>query len=208
MTKAYNQFETNIDNLNSLTIIHEAFASKISALDISNILRSQIVLAVSALDSYIHDICEEAMVYIFFNKNFSNNNSFKNFAISLECLHQIRNASTLIDQQSYLKKEIKKHNSYKSFQEPDKISSALSIIGLKSVWVKIGQELSEQSPDLQKTLSLIVQRRNQIAHESDINPLLGLGEKFNIDDATVATTISFIKKIVSTIDKSYVMKIY
>ncbi len=200
MTRAYNQFKINIDSINNLTVVYDAFVLKVAPLDISDILRSQIVLAVSALDCYVHDLCEESMIYIFLNKDFSTNNGFKNFAISLDTLHQIVNTPLQSDKIFFLSKEIKKNNSYKSFQEPEKISGALSQIGLKSIWTKIGTLLSRQSTDLQNQLSLIIQRRNQIAHESDINPMLGIGEKYSIDSEMVKSTIDFIKVIVDSIE--------
>lgn len=201
MTKAYQQFKINIEGLHSLTIVHEAFVDKVSPLDISDILRSQIVLAVSALDCYFHDLCEEAMLYIFENKNFSTNNAFKNFAISMDTLHQMANSSLKSERAFFLAKEIKQKNSYKSFQEPKKIAEALSFIGIKSIWADIGKTLGKESLDLQKQLSLIVQRRNQIAHESDINPTLGLGEKYAISAIIVKETIDFIKTIIDAIEQ-------
>lgn len=200
MTKAYHQFKINIDGLHNLTVVYEAFVSKVLPLDISDVLRSQIVLAVSALDCYIHDLCEDSMIYIFENKNFSTNNSFKNFSISMETLHLIANTNVISEKTFFLSKEIKKNNSYKSFQEPKKISEALSYIGIKSVWVKVGSKLGKESNDLQNQLSLIVQRRNQIAHESDINPMLGIGEKYSIDLSMVNSIIEFIKEIVKTFE--------
>ena len=200
MTKAYEQFNININGLNNLTVVYEAFVKKVSPLDISDILRSQIVLAVSALDCYFHDLCEEAMLYIFEYKNFVTNNSFRNFAISMDTLHQIANTSLASEKIFFLSKEIKRKNSYKSFQEPKNISEALSYIGVSKVWVKVGIILGKESSDLQKQLSLIVARRNQIAHESDINPTLGIGEKYDIDNTIVKETIDFIKEIVRTIE--------
>lgn len=201
MMKAYDQFKINIDGLHNLTIVYEALCAKVSPLDITDILRSQIVLAVSALDCYVHDLCENAMLHIFENKDFSDNNSFKNFSITMETLHLIANSTSQIEREFFLLKEIKKNNSYKSFQEPKKISEALSNIGIKSAWVKIGKEIGRESTDIQNQLSLIIDRRNKIAHESDINPSLGIGEKYLINPEMVNTIIEFIKVIVFNIEK-------
>lgn len=200
MTKAYQQFKINIDGLHNLTVVYEAFVDKVTPLDISDILRSQIVLAVSALDCYFHDLCEESMLYIFAHKNFATNNSFKNFAISMDTLHQVANTNLTSEKIFFLSKEIKRKNSYKSFQEPKNISEALSHIGITKVWVKVGVLLSKESPDLQNQLSLIVARRNQIAHESDINPTLGIGEKYEIDANMVNEIIVFIRQIITAIE--------
>lgn len=201
MTKAYQQFEINISGLHNLTVVYEAFADKVSPLDISDILRSQIVLAVSALDCYFHDLCEESMLHIFEHKNFSANNAFKNFTISMDTLHQIANTSVMSEKSFFLSKEIKRKNSYRSFQEPKNISEALSYIGISKVWVKVGEIVGIESSELQSRLSLIISRRNQIAHESDINPTLGIGEKYAIDDKIVKKTIDFIKQIIDAIER-------
>lgn len=201
MTKAFQQFKINIEGLHNLTVVYEAFVDRVSPLDISDILRSQIVLSVSALDCYFHDLCEEAMLFIFDHKNFINNNAFKNFTISIDTLHQIANTTLPEEKIFFLSKEIKRKNSYKSFQEPKNISEALSYIGITKAWVKVGVILGKESPDIQSQLSLIIARRNQIAHESDINPTLGIGEKYAIDDVIVNETISFIKHIVDAIEQ-------
>lgn len=201
MTRAHQQFQINIIGLHNLTVIHDAFVGKVNPLDISDILRSQIVLAVSAMDCYFHDLCEEAMLYIFENKNFSTNNSFKNFTISIDTLHQIINTNVVIEKRFFLSKEIKRKNGFKSFQDPKNISEALSYIGVSKVWMKIGNALGKESTDIQNQLSLIISRRNQIAHESDINPTLGIGEKYYIDGNIVNETIEFIKTIVNNIEQ-------
>jgi len=201
MTRAFLQFNINIEGLHNLTVVHEALVEKVTPLDISDILRAQIVLSVSALDCYFHDLCEEAMLFIFEHKNFVQNNSFKNFSISIDTLHQIVNTSMPSEKLFFLSKEIKRKNGYKSFQEPKNISEALSYIGISKAWVKVGALLLEESSDIQKQLSLIIARRNQIAHESDINPTLGLGEKYEIDATITKETISFIKKIIGAVEQ-------
>lgn len=201
MTEAYKQFKINIESLHNLTVVYEAFNGKVGPLDISDMLRAQIVLAVSALDCYCHDVCLEVMLFIFQHKNFETNNSFKNFVISLNTLHQISNSNQMSEKIFFLSKEIRRRNSYKSFQEPKNISEALSNIGITKIWVKIGVTLNQESIDLQNRLSLIISRRNQIAHESDINPILGIGDKYSIDDSIVKETIFFLNEIVDSIEK-------
>jgi hypothetical protein len=201
MTKAFQQFSINIDGLHNLTLVYEAFVGKVGPLDISDILRSQIVLAVSALDCYFHDLCEEAMLFIFENKNFAENNAFKNFPISMDTLHQMVNTDLSSEKLFFLSKEIRRKNSYKSFQDPKNISEMLSAIGIKKVWVKVALLFAQESSEVQSRLSLIVSRRNQIAHESDINPTLGIGEKYDIDDRIVNDTIIFIRQLVGFIEQ-------
>ncbi|MBF0235444.1 MAG: hypothetical protein HQK65_20770 [Desulfamplus sp.] len=48
-------------------------------------------------------------------------------------------------------------------------------------------------------MDLIVDRRNKIAHESDIDPALGIGEKYPIDPDMVNISIDFLEEVVNTI---------
>jgi GGDEF domain-containing protein len=48
-------------------------------------------------------------------------------------------------------------------------------------------------------LSVIVDRRNKIAHEADIDPTLGLGNRWAIDQAEVGEAVDFIEQVVESI---------
>ena len=41
----------------------------------------------------------------------------------------------------------------------------------------------------------VVKRRNQIAHEADIDPTLGLGNRWNIDELMVGDAVNFIEQV-------------
>jgi hypothetical protein len=61
-----------------------------------------------------------------------------------------------------------------AYQDPQKVSAGLSYIWEeKDKWVKIGNRMG-WNPDMAKTkLKLIVDRRNAIVHESDLDPISG-----------------------------------
>jgi hypothetical protein len=46
---------------------------------------------------------------------------------------------------------------------------------------------------------LIVDRRNKIAHQADIDPTLGLGNRWNIDELMVGDVVNFIEQVVESI---------
>lgn len=63
MKAAIDRFRINIRYVRNLSAIHKALtAQTTSALDLSDILRSELVLSVSALDKYIHDIVRIGML--------------------------------------------------------------------------------------------------------------------------------------------------
>ncbi|WP_293063557.1 MULTISPECIES: HEPN domain-containing protein [unclassified Moorena] len=48
-------------------------------------------------------------------------------------------------------------------------------------------------------MSIIVDRRNKIAHEADINPTLGLGDRWPINEKLVNDAVDFIEEVVESI---------
>jgi hypothetical protein len=46
---------------------------------------------------------------------------------------------------------------------------------------------------------LIVDRRNKIAHRADVDPTLGLGNRWNIDELMVSDAVNFIEQVVENI---------
>lgn len=55
-----------------------------------------------------------------------------------------------------------------SFQSPKSIEYAFGLIGIKKIWSSIKDTMEMSCDDITKTLGLIVNRRNLIAHESDL----------------------------------------
>ena len=57
MRAAINQFRTNIERVRNLGTIYKALnAQTTDILDLSDLLRAELVMAVSAFDHYIHEI--------------------------------------------------------------------------------------------------------------------------------------------------------
>jgi hypothetical protein len=201
MESALRQFQQNIQSVKNLDSIYVAFENQVTpVVDLTEILRAEIIQIVSALDCFIHDLVRIKMLKIFKN-NLLCSNAFNNFSITIECLKNIENSSNINDKLFFLDQEIRKINGFKSFQDPDKISSALSIIGIKKLWEKIGEKFCDTPTNLRNRLTVIVERRNQIAHESDIDPTLGIGLKFPINHELVIETSEFIEKLVYHIYK-------
>lgn len=200
MNRALTQFYINIESVRSLDSIYLAFIDQVtSVIDLSEILRAEMIQIVSALDCYVHDMVRIRMLNIF-DTNCPTSNSYNNFPITMECFSNIEKANYKSDKLYYLDQEIRRINGYKSFQDPDKISSALSLIGCSKMWDKLAAKMSDTSTNLRSKLTLIVDRRNSIAHESDIDPTLGLGVKYSINHEMIESTIGFIITLVNNID--------
>ena len=74
------------------------------------------------------------------------------------------------DSEQWLENEIREKHSYKTFQKPDKIAEAIRLISDKQLWIEVGAKINKPAKDIKQELSLIVERRNKIAHEADIDP--------------------------------------
>jgi len=163
--------------------------------NLKDILRGVIIFSVSALDRYIHDIVKVGIIEIYQGKR-QITNAYLNFKIPLS---HINNLSPIYPYEYYLSSYIDKINSYKSFQEPDKIKEALSLIwNEQHKWQKIADKMEITQYELTTILKNIVIRRNQIAHEADID--LKTEQLVYIDLEYTLKTIDFIEKLANAIN--------
>lgn len=63
----------------------------------------------------------------------------------------------------------------------------------------MGTRLGTSHQDIKGQLSLIVERRNKIAHEADIDPTYEIGRRWEINEELVLEAVDFLQKIVETI---------
>ena len=167
MNDSIQQFQTNINQVKNLGGIFSALdQSTTSALDLSDILRSEIVMAVSALDYFIHGIIEEGMIEIHQGTRLRTN-AYENFEISLSNMTYIVSNP---NDSTWLKDQIRKKLNHLSFQKSEKISLNLKLISDKKIWPGVGVVLNKPHTDITLQLDLIINRRNQISHQADIDP--------------------------------------
>ena len=63
----------------------------------------------------------------------------------------------------------------------------------------MGKPKSDDIKQIKEQLSSIVERRNKIAHEADINPTYNTGERWPIDENMVNDAVDFIEQVVNSI---------
>nr|WP_237396002.1 HEPN domain-containing protein [Okeania sp. KiyG1] len=171
-------------------------AQSTPALDLSDILRAALVLAVSALDYYIHEVVTLGMLEIHQGLR-PEPPAFSRFQISLGIAREgLKNPP---DFASYLEDEIRQRHSYKSFQQPDSIADAIRLISDKKLWQEVGNIMGRPDKDIKQELKIIIDRRNKIAHEADIDPTLSLGNRWGIDEIMVGDAVDFIEEVVDSI---------
>jgi hypothetical protein len=92
--------------------------------------------------------------------------AFARFRVSLQSVDQAMTGAG----QTWLENEIRLQHGYLAFQQPDKVADALRLVSGVELWPAVGTYLGRTAADLKTQLKLIVDRRNKIAHEADMDP--------------------------------------
>lgn len=184
LNSAIIQYQLNIKSARDLETIYVALAAMTSnSVPKEELLRAEIVAVVSAFDTYIHDIVRLGLKCQYQN------------SVSNPYITNFTNKHSISSLENFEMK-IREVHSYKTFQAPKKISEALEMITINNIWTKIKPNI----PDVETILQLIIERRNKIAHESDINPTNGLSEKWPINLNMAQRVVYSINDIIINID--------
>jgi hypothetical protein len=195
MTVAKHQFEKNLESINMLGGLYDYFSDQLKAVDLSELLRAQYVMLVSALDHYVHTRVREGLLDIFYDST----KSSPNIDIPLRIVKLLLQEQNEQEQRRILDAEVRDILSKNSYQSSRNIENAFGLIEIKKIWSSIAQGFGKPAEDIVNILNLVVTRRNKIAHESDINSTTG--DKEYIDKNIVSDTVIFIKTLISEFDK-------
>jgi hypothetical protein len=88
-------------------------------------------------------------------------------------------------------------------QQADKIADAIRYISDKKLWDEVSIQMNKSAKDIKQQLNLIVDRRNKIAHEADIDPTFNIGSRWNIDELLVGDAVDFIELLVESIHQVF-----
>lgn len=203
--QAIDQFNLNIASVKQLYGIYTVHSSLTSSIDASEVLRAVVVMTVSALDCYLHELVAWGTVDIYSGvaKFGYGNATLKPSESTPWLLHKLS-----IDKSAQLNEienEIWKKIESKTFQDPEIIQSNLACLGVNDVWNRVSGTMSINEQDLKNRLKLIVNRRNSIAHEADIDRTSSLlGVKRAISPTDVWDDILFIELLGETIHSLYI----
>ncbi len=160
-----------------LSAIHAYLAKNVApVLHPDELLRAEWVARVSALDLYVHELVAQYMVEIFEGRRPASL-AYLRFQISNDTLSRIRSAASPSDATAAFDLYVREQLTYSAFQDPDKIADGVRLCSSVELWnevaVKLGATQATKTgiaKNLKKDLSLIVRRRNAIAHEGDLQP--------------------------------------
>jgi hypothetical protein len=195
MQRAIEKFRLNIESVKDLHTIYIFLINNYPE-QASDILRAEIVLAVSALDCFIHDLVKQGMIETYQGVRTSSK-QFESYQIPFNFFKLIENADNSEEKLAHLEKSIQKINSKDSYQSPKGIDYALGLINISKIWASVANLMNGRAGDIKDYLSEIIDRRNKIAHEADYNALTG--SKTPIEQQNINDVIQFIENICESI---------
>ncbi len=195
MEAAISQFRENISRVRNLgSLVENLNAQTTTVLDLSDILRAELVLAVSALDHYVHEIVKFGMLATYKGDR-ERTQAFLRFEIFLaNVLRGIADPAN----ENWLEQEIRNRHGYRSFQNSNNIADAVRLISDVRLWDEVADRLGWNAQDVRERLGLIVNRRNQIAHEADVNPSYPQ-TRWAIDAPMVDEAVDFMERVAEAI---------
>lgn len=195
MSVPLEQFRENSARVGSLISLYKVLTQQVTpAVDLSDMLRAALVLAVSAVDHYVHEIVRIGMLDTSLGKRPSTP-AFLRFQISMASVKEALSSSS----GDWLDNEIRRQHGWQSFQRSSKVADAIRLISEIQLWDEVAMSIGTSAALVKEQLDLIASRRDKIAHEADMDPS-SPGSRWPIDEALVRDAAEFLEKVVISID--------
>lgn len=134
MLRAIEQFRANMERARVLGGLYEALGQlTTSAVDATDLLRAQIVMAVSALDHYIHEITRVGMLEVYDGVR-PPTNAFLRFQVTMDAA---LTGLTGVSGNTWFETEIRERHGYLAFQHPDRIADAVRLFSSDPLWPSV-----------------------------------------------------------------------
>ena len=112
----------------------------------------------------------------------------------------VRSGIADVNRDDWLDEAIRAAHGWLSFQHPDKIADAVRLISDVNLWETVGGEMGLSAKTAKTQLRAIVDRRNKIAHEADMDPTTP-GGRWPIRGQIVQDATDFIEGVARAISK-------
>lgn len=191
MKKAIDSFDESIQRTIELGGLYTAIRNLTTpVVDATDILRSQIVFAVSALDNLIHEITVYGILEIYDGAR-PTTDAYDKFHIPLSGLTY--SAKYVLDRNT-LEAIVREKHGYLAFQRPDKIADAIRLFSPVALWNEVSKVIGEDTKRVKERLNLVVDRRNKIAHEADADPSYP-GARWPISESLVCDVLKLVEGV-------------
>lgn len=192
MHNALSLFRKNIEEAKSLIPVYEYLEiSLVTPLSFDDLLRAQIVYSVSAFDKLMHDLIRIGMVEIFMG-NRPTTPQYLTETITISTYSELISA-TFLPKELVFEQAIVRKLKTVSYQTPENVAKGLSYIWNEpQKWQRIASNMAMDTETVKTELKLIVDQRNRIVHEADINPLTN--QKYSITKSDSQSVTDFLQK--------------
>ena len=175
MTPPLAQFEAVWSRCAQLSTLHAYLEKNVSGImQPDELLRAEWVGRISALDLYIHELVAQRMLATFEGRCPATP-GYLRFQVSVETLNRIRAAATPSDASAAFDLYVRSYLSRITYQAPDDIADGVRLCSTIELWSEVALNLgatpatkADKAKTLKTQLSLVVRRRNIIAHEGDL----------------------------------------
>lgn len=166
MKRAIDNFAFSIERASETHALHTFLVDQVTPVcSFDDLLRFEIVQAVSALDAFVHEITLLGMLEIIKGVRASTP-QFDRFPFSARSVLNFRASGDV----NLLADDIVSRHNHISFQHPKKIAEAIRLFSPVELWNRIGDQLERDPNALKNDLIFVVDRRNKLVHEADIMP--------------------------------------
>lgn len=202
-TQAFARLRDNLSHARSLIEGGKKLeAQGVIDFDVSGLYRSAWVLAVAALDHWVFEEIHHRMLELILKPDGPKPAKLKKMEIPTSLFDRAYHGGeplrTIFD--AFLREAFR----YTSFQKPDNISDGFKHVSDIKLWQAIAKQASREQgksidyKTIKDRLSAITQRRNQIAHQADIDPTTP-GRRQPIEAAVVTDVITFLENLAAHI---------
>lgn len=193
-TNLISRFNSSISQVNELLAIHYYLQSAPVTEVTDNILRAALTMMVSAIDTSVHELIVNAIMFELINDK----SIFKIDKIKIGI--SVSKESDFDTRLRLIESELRRQYAKESFQSSRQIESALATIGITKIWQRLSTPTGQPPQDIKIKLDLLVRRRNQIVHEGDLDYLHSLRE---IQREDLDESLHFTKELVDGIINEY-----
>jgi hypothetical protein len=172
---------------------------------LDELLRAAVVSIVAAFDRYCHELIAAKIVAEVGRGVKAASNPLKRFRVPIfearkAILHAKKPGSRPMNLIRESARSVLKED---TFQKPDSVARGLAMVGVKKLWNQCAPHMNCQPDEIIRELTRIVERRNRIVHEGDIQTRVRGGsiKTHSIRASQVGADIVWLSHLVDAIDR-------
>ena len=199
MSKAYSTYTDNVSSAYQLhRIAYEQSASGMEY-DVSELYRSELMLIVSAFDTYFHDILADIQTNRILKSKTWKRYMKCRYGFTPHLAKSLKRETNKGIRQQRIRKALLNNLHRYTYQKSKAISNGFAHCKIYDIWRQISQNWEEYiEADIKIKLDAIIKERNQIAHQAHIDPKTN--EKRPISEKDVNKAKDFLTEIVKRVD--------